>query len=246
MADQKEIHSLALHEILLSISDSLDLAQTQLNNMPPYDRYGRPNTIYHLPYLDFSLKVLTEFQENVETTKDSKDQPPGKRLKTLSGLLSRQALLFKSPAPVKASSTSSTNKAQIESTISGRFVAVIPNENEVQIRLLCTSTMPVLSANIYKFSLEAELKNVNDEAVSRMPVEFNFDEGLTLTLNNLNSIASPKFSAGEVWTDEDGKAVTEVEIKKNDWVKAKDGNPATFVFTVSMGSLSTSIAVSQS
>jgi hypothetical protein len=52
---ESNIHSLALQDILLSIAEGLNKAQNELNNMQPYDEYGRPNTIYHVPYLDFNL-----------------------------------------------------------------------------------------------------------------------------------------------------------------------------------------------
>jgi hypothetical protein len=61
MADS-QIHSLALQDILLSMAEALNKAQNELNNMAPYDEYGRPNTIYHVPYLDFNLQVVTEFE----------------------------------------------------------------------------------------------------------------------------------------------------------------------------------------
>ena len=59
---QSAYNSLALHEIVLSIADSLNEAQQQLRSMPPYDEYGRPNTLYQLPYLDFNLEVISQFE----------------------------------------------------------------------------------------------------------------------------------------------------------------------------------------
>jgi hypothetical protein len=60
------INTLALQEILLGIADGLTDAQHQLRTMAPYDEYGRPNTLYQVPYLDFQLQVTSEF----ETTTD--------------------------------------------------------------------------------------------------------------------------------------------------------------------------------
>ena len=68
----------ALQDILLGVADSLNEAQQALRDVEPYDSFGRPNTVYQLPYLDFSLKVTSEF-ETSETTQS--DQTPKKAIR---------------------------------------------------------------------------------------------------------------------------------------------------------------------
>ena len=70
---QANKNALALHEILLSIADSLNVAQHELRSMPPYDEYGRPNTMYQLPYLDFSLEVNSEMTNETESENKTKN-----------------------------------------------------------------------------------------------------------------------------------------------------------------------------
>ncbi|MGD1847500.1 MAG: hypothetical protein ACFB10_19095 [Salibacteraceae bacterium] len=67
-------NSFALQEILLGISDSLNEAQEALRDVAPYDAYGRPNTTYQLPYLDFDLKVTSEFETQTTTTGASENK----------------------------------------------------------------------------------------------------------------------------------------------------------------------------
>jgi len=58
---------LALQDILVSIADSLSQAQQQLSSMPPYDSFGRPNTLYQLPYLDLNIVLSAKFDIDEST-----------------------------------------------------------------------------------------------------------------------------------------------------------------------------------
>jgi hypothetical protein len=78
---------LELNEILLSIADSLSQAQQQLNDMPSYDIYGRPTTIYQLPYLDFNIALAASYDS--EETTDTEEDPPENVLRPFSNPLRR-------------------------------------------------------------------------------------------------------------------------------------------------------------
>jgi len=74
--DNQSSGALTLKEILLGITDSLNEAQHKLRNMEPYDEYGRPNTMYQIPYLDFNLQVTSEFESIPQETATPSAQSP--------------------------------------------------------------------------------------------------------------------------------------------------------------------------
>ena len=171
--------SLALHEILLGIADSLNQAQQQLRNMPPYDEYGRPNTMYQLPYLDFSLQVTSDFESTTQTStpKASPTIPAiGNIGKVQSGLLR-----FNPQAVI--ATTSNNQKSHIASTISGRFVAVLPNEGVPQVNLTVATQGPELLSGIARFKITVSIANTLNEKFPNTTVEFNFDAETSQNIN---------------------------------------------------------------
>lgn len=229
--------SLALHEILLGIADSLNQAQQQLRNMPPYDEYGRPNTMYQLPYLDFSLQVTSDFESTTQTTNtNTKANLPvmpaiGNIGKVQSGLIRFN--------PQSVISTSNNQKSQIASTISGRFVAVLPNEGMPQVNLTVTTQGPELKTGIARFNIIVSIANTLNEKFPNTTVEFNFDAE---TSQNINSVAvtPPTFSSMEGKTDANGELTTTIDLNINDY-----NNGRTFLIRVNSGSVSKSIAISK-
>lgn len=229
--------SLALHEILLGIADSLNQAQQQLRNMPPYDEYGRPNTMYQLPYLDFSLQVTSDFESTTQTTntntKANLSVMPaiGNIGKVQSGLIRFN--------PQSVISTSNNQKSHIASTISGRFVAVLPNEGMPQVNLTVTTQGPELKTGIARFNIIISIANTLNEKFPNTTVEFNFDAE---TSQNINSVAvtPPTFSSMEGKTDANGELTTTIDLNINDY-----NNGRTFLIRVNSGSVSKSIAISK-
>lgn len=239
MSTQASNNALALHEILLSISDSLNEAQNQLRNMPPYDQYGRPNTLYQLPYLDFSLEVISEVNaqnqtDNTDLNVAPKTQTTGTPSQLIHGVgknfssITYQALRF-SPAPPSTSSNSSSNK--ITSTISGRFVAIMPNEGLPQVFL----SLNAVSEN-GKHKLIAKMQLATGEPIVGQKVEVNFDLNNTHALND-NLTGDVKFNPGnEGFTNAQGEFETSIEI-----TGAVPGQ--TFVFVANSGTIFKSVAI---
>lgn len=91
----------SLEALLVSIADGVRDAQDALSSAPPVDAFGRPMPTYHLPYLDFEVKV------NMET------------------VTSGAGAVFLRINPVGGGNASSRD---ISTTISGRLVAVPPGE----------------------------------------------------------------------------------------------------------------------
>lgn len=226
-------NGLALHEILLSIADSVNEAQMQLKNMPPYDAFGRPNAIYQLPYLDFTLEVISEVETTAENQAKSKlPNTPVSGVKSKIAASSLQKLRFSMPVSNTQKSTTESNK--ITSTISGRFVAVLPNEGLPQIIISATA----IKKSITEYEIVVHLTFATGENVAGKNVEINFDEQGSLELNNNIPLkTAPKFnSSKEGATDNKGDFKTNVTIDKDDRLK-------TIVFIANSASIFTSVAL---
>ena len=240
---QQSNNSLALHEILLSIADSLNVAQHQLRAMPPYDEYGRPNTLYQLPYLDFSLEVISEAISETETTTSANNTITNPAITRLAAsgirnemmLQNHQALAYRLPTPSQNRTTNTSNSNKITSTISGRFVAVMPNEGVPQVFIV----MDAEKISVTKYKLKVKLTYATNEPVIGQKVEINFDEANSLALNDTStSIIAPLFEPSkEGFTEGDGTYETDVKIALSDVNK-------TIIFVANSGTLFTSVAIS--
>ena len=60
MSDQSQFVAGSIEDILLAMAEGLADAQDRLNLLDPFDAYGRPRPQYHVPYLDFDLKVYAQ------------------------------------------------------------------------------------------------------------------------------------------------------------------------------------------
>ncbi len=235
MSTQAEITALSLHEILLSISDSLNEAQQQLRNMPPYDEYGRPNTLYQLPYLDFSLEVISEVSQFTSPTALPNAIGVSNKHSIQQIQPSYQKIIF---APVKVNNQSinqSSNK--ITSTISGRFVAILPNEGLPQVFISVTNE-PIQGTS--KVKLTVQLNYATMDPVIGQKVEVNFDLETSLALSETTSLgANPIFSpVKEGFTDNTGTFKTEVNF-------AGALSNETYVLVANSGSIFKSIAITK-
>ncbi|MNJ83957.1 hypothetical protein D3C87_13890 [compost metagenome] len=236
MSSSTTINSLALHEIVLSIADSLNEAQDQLRSMPPYDEYGRPNTLYQIPYLDFNLEVISQF----ESAQTGSPSPPILRGGTLSQMAPPVgALRF---IPFRSTETTSKNLGSITSNISGRFVAVMPNEGLPQFSLTGAGDVGGSDSTFTYLRVTFKLLQANNEPVVGQRVEINFDKDTSFSFNSNQAVGTPVFSS-----DKDGytniHGIFEAKCKVNtvDFYNGK-----TFVFVANSGSQFSSISISKS
>jgi hypothetical protein len=226
MSNQSQSTALALQDILLGIADSLNQAQQQLRNMPPFDEYGRPNTMYQLPYLDFNLEVTSEFTSVVTNNPATPN-------------MLQNRIMFKALANPNTS-TSNASSNQIVSTISGRFVSVLPNEGLPQVVLECKNTSPVLQNGVYVFDLEAKLYTVNGEVYKNTRVEFNFDALKSKSINGVELQAQPIFTIKEGNTNLDGILTTKIKLSSTDY-----NSGHSFLFVINSGPLFQTISISK-
>ena len=228
------VNSYALHDILLGIATSLTEAEQQLRNQPPYDAFGRPNTIYQVPYLDFNLQVTTEFEtlEESTTTGDAG---------TTSGGTEYKARVLWAPAPRQTTRTD-INRTEIYSSISGRFVANVPNEGMPQVVIGTTVSDVTTSGSTHTFTIKATVSNAANELLPNTKVEFNFDEARTTNLNEGTALqAPPTFSLGEVYTNENAEALITVTLPDVDFSKDDE---FFYVFIVNVGPVIKLISIS--
>jgi len=239
---QASTNSLALHEIILSIADSLNEAQEQLRSMPPYDEYGRSNTLYQLPYLDFNLEVISQFETTETsggTTTGGQTRQLGERTGSLSTAPVLSAIRF---VPFRSTETTSKNLGSITSNVSGRFVAVMPNEGLPQF-LLHGIAKPIETNSQYAvFSIAIHAIQPNNDVLVGKRVEINFDEATSLEINDDNAVTAPIFiGAKDGYTrKDDGALYLQVKLNITDYNAGR-----TFVFVANSGTQFTSIAISK-
>ncbi|MGG8497432.1 hypothetical protein ACQY1Q_13545 [Tenacibaculum sp. TC6] len=231
-------NALTLKQILLGISDSLNEAQNHLRNVKPYDEFGRPNTLYTLPYLDFNLQVEAEFEK--ETT----SEPQKSNMLADSQSLPYQSykkgyektIAFK---PVTNSTTNTKETNKITSTISGRFVAIVPNEGLPQ---LIINAVPKKTATIHIYDIDVEVINAAGEKISDALVEFNYNQEKTEKLNPNTTLnhGTSFLNVSEIRTDANGKASAQVKV---DAVDIANGH--ILILDVNIGNVLTKISIQQ-
>ncbi len=232
-------NALTLKQILLGISDSLNEAQNHLRNVKPYDEFGRPNTLYTLPYLDFNLQVEAEFE------KETSSETPATESKVARTSAAQtyqkgyaRTLAFK---PVTNTSTSTDTKEsnKVTSTISGRFIAVVPNEGLPQMIINAT---PKATNTIHIFDIDVEVFNAAGEKISEALVEFNYNQQKTELLNPNAALNhnTTFLNTSEIRTDASGKAKTQVQVDAVDFA-----NGHILIIEVNVGNVLTKISIQQ-
>lgn len=237
MSSTTTTNSLALHEIILSIADSLNEAQEHLRGMPPYDEYGRPNTIYQLPYLDFNLEVISQFESSSGGGGIVVDpRIPGGS--SFPQVIPVSSIRF---SPFRSTETTTKNQGIITSTISGRFVAVMPNEGLSQIFLNCSAEVTDTDPDYVEYRLVVRAVNATNDPVAGQRLEINFDELTSLGFNSDEPVTAPIFTGSkDGYTDSGGKFSVYVRMDITDYDTDK-----TLVFVANSGTQFSSIAISK-
>lgn len=235
MSSLTTTNSLALHEIVLSIADSLNEAQEQLRSMPAYDEYGRPNTLYQIPYLDFNLEVISQF----ESTQTGGSVPPALRGGSLSQISPAGGIRF---TPFRSTETTSKNLGTITSNISGKFVAVMPNEGLPQFSLTGSSAIGSADSSYVYIKLYFKALTPNNEPVVGKWMEINFDKDTSLALNANQAVTTPIFTSDkEGYTNQSGVFSVKFQISTQDFDNGK-----TFVFVANSGTQFSSFSINKS
>lgn len=208
-----------IEEILVSLAQGIRDAQERLNQLEPFDEYGRPKPQYYLPYLEFTLKISATETTTTDTGSATTPAASAGRLaqeKRISSPLGparirENPIHFALANPSKARS-STTN--EIYSTISGRFVAVPPNDGMPQVTLTITALKD--TSGTAKQTVTVVSSYAAGGPVRGATVEFNADPVSTAALNELSTpiaLDSTRiFQSGTVVTDDSGVAATVVDF----------------------------------
>lgn len=227
-------NALTLKQILLGISDSLNQAQNHLRNVKPYDEFGRPNTLYTLPYLDFNLQVEAEFERETSTETQTSENPGTLPYDQSYAKGYERSLAFK---PVAATKTDTKETSKVTSTISGRFVAIVPNEGLPQ---MIINAVPKQTTNIHIYDIDVEVFNAAGEKISDALVEFNYNQQKTELLNPSATLnhGTSFLNTSEIRTNVNGKATTQVNVDGVDFA-----NGHILIIEVNVGNILTKISI---
>ncbi len=179
MSDDGKFIADTLESVLVGMAESLREAQEELSEAAPLDAYGRPVPQYRIPHLDFEI---------------------GFKLVTDSKSGGGMRVIF---APT-------TDKTRdVNSTISGRFVAVPPGEG---------LPLPVLTLDITGTGNTRDIAvtaaTSAGELLAGAQVELNVDRGASTALSAAAGVATPRldgqvgFGRAVVDTGETGTATT--------------------------------------
>ena len=228
-----------LQEILVAMADGLREAQEALNEVPPIDAFGRPSNSYHLPYLDFAIKVVAETTRGDEESAESPLPQlhwASRRSRTV--MRSLPQLTFHTYEP--GSPVNETSSLELTSTLSGRFVSVPPGEGMPIVRLQATAEK---GDGARDHDLEVMVSNSAGERLGDVDVEFNIDVAATRALTNAGGVEfedrkpATKLESGVVATNADG-------VARNTLVfSPAEPKEATFVIVINVGAVSTNLTV---
>jgi len=174
MSDTANISADAIAALLGGLAGALTDAQQTMAEMPPADSFGRPLPSYRIPELDFTFEI--------ETVEASNSASNGKRWL------------------LQPSGTSSSRNT-INSTISGKIVAVPPNGGLPQ---------TLIAAIQRGDSLEVRLSNNAGEILTQTPVELEFDAEASSALYGITLTPARRLTlldAQQTQTDQTGTAI---------------------------------------
>ena len=175
----------SIEEMLVAIADGVREAQVALNAAPPVDAYGRQLPLYHLPHLDFEIKV------HLETVSVTEGRP-----------------IFKITA-----ANNVTDTAELTSVIAGRLTAIPPGEGLPLPQVAITSER--LSARRHRVLVRAGNSAGEALAGHTVELNLNLDASRRLSQAagvNLTSARSTNVTKALLTTDDDGEAETVLQV----------------------------------
>ena len=194
MASDAKLVADSLEEMLVSIAEGVREAQEALDELAPFDSFGRPVPGYFIPHLDFELLV------DIETETNSQGRPIFK--------VSAARNIFGGGGG-GGSGTSST-KSHTTSRIAGRLVAIPPGEGLPVPQLILTAEKTGAGETL----LTVRASNNAGEILAGQRIELNIDEQASKALSRGASPTLPEARLKEavLVTDEQGQAATTLVV----------------------------------
>lgn len=179
MSNSSDFVSGSIEQILLGLARGLRDAQAVLDDIPPTDAFGRPQSSYHLPYLDFSIKATVE----ASLPSEQENSSSGIRsLRTNAIKVSRIPQLKLQLPDLKSGGAASAGSTELTSTFSGRLISVPPSNSLPTLRISARAVVLEATKPLQR-QLVIELSNSAGERITLAPVELNLDLETSLLLS---------------------------------------------------------------
>jgi hypothetical protein len=224
MASDSEFVAGTIEDVLIAMANGLAEAQEKLNSLDPFDSFGRPLPQYHMPYMDFNLKITVQSLSAAQfsASQSGGGLVSGGDVEAANGIAATQKMRT-DLAPLTSSKLAmlvgmpktggvEANQREIISTISGRFVSVPPADGMPQVMLSATVTKGN-GAKAYTVTLTARFGD--GTAAAGRVIEANIDTAATMMAGAVAALtftATDIVSAGSVVTDAAGMAVFAVDL----------------------------------
>ena len=219
MADPVDFVDNSIGQLLVALADGVREAEQALAAGPQVDESGRAVTRYALPYLDFTINVDVEVA-NAPAAGGVRGLPV---LRLYTG----------------RDSGSSDNR-EIRSSVSGRLVAV-PGGDGLPVPRIRITPGPNIGG---KATIALTVANSAGEVLAGQPVELNVNMKASEVLSKARGVASlprrdgTRLVDGQVTTDNEGRAATQLLIDSNEPAKAL------LVVTASIGPYAAQVTIS--
>ncbi|MCP4698214.1 MAG: hypothetical protein GY862_15375 [Gammaproteobacteria bacterium] len=203
MKDTEELITASVEDYLLGLADSIHHAQQQLSQMRITGQDGQGAIRYHLPRVDFELKM--SFELATSATGGGSATNGGK-----------SAVLRARPIGDQNSSSQST--AETASTIKGSFVAV-PIEGGKPPPVMRTALNKLTERSL---EVMVVVQSAAGEQLEGIEAQFNVDQDMSLMLNQVAGLGAlqtdTNLDDGIVLTDANGQAVTTLRVGEEETI----------------------------
>lgn len=184
MPTDSQLVATSIEEMLVSLAGGVREAQDALNDLPPFDSFGRPSPTYFIPHVDFDLEI------EVKTDSNNRGRP----------------IMLMATKMGGSSSTESTTKGKI----SGRLIAIPPGEGLPTPQL----NVSVLGSQGRRFDLLVSARNSAGELLVGQSIELNIDIEASKLISRGADPALPtaRLENAMLVTDDRGEAKTSLTL----------------------------------
>lgn len=197
MLDTEEFLTASVDDYLIGLAESIHQAQQQLSQMSVITQDNQAPIRYHLPRVDFELKVSFELSRSTNDTQ------------------TESSTMVLKARPVGGDS-SSQSSAEAASVIKGSFVAM-PSEGG--------KPPPVITTSLNRLSMRAleitvSVQSAAGEKLSDVEVQFNIDKETSYILNQTVDLsyldANTNLDDSLILTDINGLAISTLHVDEKE------------------------------
>lgn len=186
-----------LDDFLINLADGLSKAQSRLNQYPVMNALGQQSLVYHIPRLEFELKLQMTSADTPVTSGSGRGLPTLKK--------SRVQFL-----PVKASTQQISSSAT--SIIKGVLVAAPVDSTVANVQL----SLSVKKISARKADVHVTVITTPGSSVQGATVELNIDRELSEQLNKTALKPGTRLEQAALVLSQDGVATTGLAISNQE------------------------------